>query len=74
MPSSVVLNDAAAVLRDGRIDEFDPMGLETRKRPRLVDLHQPTVTDHVSGDDRCEPAFRFGHAHLSGCFAQRSIR
>jgi hypothetical protein len=33
------LDDAAAILRDGRIDELDPMGLETRESTGLVDLH-----------------------------------
>ncbi len=46
------LDDAAAVLGDGRIDELEPMGPEARERPSLVDLHQPTVADHVSGKDR----------------------
>src|SRR5439155_20188564 len=57
------LDDAAAVLGNGWIDELDPMGLETRERPRLVDLHQPTVADHVSRDDRCEPALWSRHIH-----------
>ena len=43
------LDDAAAVLGDGRIDELEPVGLEPRKRARLVDLHQPAVADHVGG-------------------------
>jgi hypothetical protein len=64
------LDDAAAVLCDGRIDELDPMGLETRECPRLVDLHQPTVADHVSGEDGCKPAFWSGYVHLSGSFAE----
>ena len=59
------LDDAAAVLGDGRIDQFDPMGLETRERPRLVDLHQPTVADHVGGEDRREPALGSRHVHFS---------
>jgi hypothetical protein len=68
------LDDAAAVLRDSRIDELDPMGLETRERPRLVSLHQATVADHVSGDDSCEPALWSRHVHLSGSFAGQSNR
>jgi hypothetical protein len=58
------LDNAAAVLCDGRIDEFDPVGLETGERPRLVDLHQPAKADHVGGKDRCKPALWSGHAHL----------
>ena len=50
------------------------MGLETGKRPCLVDLHQPTVADHVSGDDRGEPALWSGHVHLSGSFAEQPNR
>jgi hypothetical protein len=34
------LYDTAAILGNGRIDELDPMGLETRERTCLVDLHQ----------------------------------
>jgi hypothetical protein len=56
------LDDAAAVFGDGRIDELDPMGFEARERPCLVDLHQPTITHHISCDDCCEPALWFGHA------------
>src|SRR6266404_356251 len=68
------LDDAAAFLGDGRIDELEPMGLETRECPSLIDLHQATVADHVSGDDSCEPAFWSGHVHLSGSFAEQSNR
>ena len=64
------LDDSAAVFRDGRIDEFDPMGLETRECSRLVDLHQPTVADHVGGEDRCEPALWSRHVHLFGSFTE----
>ncbi len=60
------LDDAAVVLRDGRIDELDPMGLETRKCSGLVGLHQPTVADHVGGKDRREPALWSRHVHLIG--------
>src|SRR5260221_1383477 len=58
------LDDAAAVLGDRRIDELQAMGLEARERPRLVDLHQPTVADHVSGKDRCQPALWSRNFHL----------
>src|SRR6266436_3916812 len=68
------LDDAATVLRDSRIDELDPMGLETRERPRLVDLHQPTVADHVSGEDRGEPALWSRHIHRSGSFHETKER
>src|SRR6202022_401768 len=68
------LDDAAAVLRDGGIDELDPMGLETRECPRLVDLHQPTVADHVGGEDRGEPALWSRHIHLSGSFHETKER
>ncbi len=68
------LDDAAVALGDGRIDELDPMGLETRERPGLVDLHQPTVTDHISRDDRREPALWSGHTDLSGYFGEQYNR
>src|SRR5688500_7146557 len=32
------------------------MRLEARERARLVHLHQPAVTHHVSGENGCEPA------------------
>src|SRR5262249_7155659 len=51
------LDEAAMVLGDSGIDEFDPVGLEACKRPGLVDLHEPAVTDPVGGDHRSEPAF-----------------
>ena len=58
------LDNAAVVLCDGRIDELDPMGLETGERPRLVDLHQPAKADHVGGKDRRKPALWSRHAHV----------
>ena len=58
------LDDAAAVLGDGGIDELKPMGLETRERPRLVDLHQPAVADHVGGEDCCESSLGSGRFHF----------
>ena len=58
------LDDAAMVLGNGRIDEFDPVSLETRKRPRLVNLHEPAIADHVGGKDRCEPALWSRHVHF----------
>ena len=64
------LYDAAAVPLDDRIDKLNTMRLETCERPRLVGLHHPTVTDHVSGDDRCEPTLWFGHVYLPGCVEQ----
>jgi hypothetical protein len=50
------LDDAAMILRDSWIDELKPMGLEPRERSPLVDLHEPTIADHIGGEDRCEPA------------------
>ena len=58
-------DDAAPVSRDGRINELNPMGLETREGPRLVRLHEPTVADHISGDDGREPALWSGNVHVS---------
>jgi hypothetical protein len=68
------LDDAAAVLCDGWIDQLDPMGLETGERPRLVDLHQPAKADHVGGKDRCEPALWSRHVHVFGSLTEDSSR
>ena len=68
------LDDAAAIFGDDRIDQLDPMGFETRERPCLVDLHQPTVAHHISRDDRREPALWSGHTDLSGYFAEQYNR
>ena len=40
----------------------------------LVDLHQPTVAGHVSGEDRGEPALWSRHIHLSGSFHETKER
>ena len=58
------LDDAAAVLGDGGIDELEAMGLEARERPRLVDLHQPAVADHVGGEHRCESSLGSARFHF----------
>ena len=58
------LDDAAPVLGNGGIDELKAMGLEARKRPRLVDLHQPAVADHVGGKDCCEPSLGSARFHF----------
>ncbi|MGY3156261.1 hypothetical protein ACVW0V_005401 [Bradyrhizobium elkanii] len=59
------LDDAAAILGDGRIDQLDAMGFEARKGARLVSLHQAAIADHVGGEDRSEPALWSWHVHLN---------
>ena len=68
------LDDAAAILGDGRIDQLDPMGLQTGERPRLVGLHQPAKADHVSGKDRREPSLWSRHVHVFGSLTEDSSR
>ena len=58
------LDDAAAVLGYGGINELKAVGLEACKRPRLVDLHQPAITDHVGGKDRGESSLGSGRFHF----------
>jgi len=59
------LDDAAVIFGDSRIDELEPVRLEACKRACLVGLHEPTKADHVSREDRCEPALRSRHIHCS---------
>ena len=58
------LDDTAPVLGNGGINELKAMGLEARKRPRLVDLHQPAIADHVGGKDCGEPSLGSGRFHF----------
>src|SRR5581483_4429095 len=68
------LDDTSAVLCNGRIDKLNPMRLEASERSRLIDLHQPAVADHVSGEHRGKPAFRSEFDHPSDPFAGNSSR
>ena len=43
------LDDAAPTARDGGLDQFVEMGVETRARPRLVFAHEPGISGHVGG-------------------------
>jgi hypothetical protein len=52
-----VLNDAAAVLLDLRINQLAQMCFEAFVRPLLVDSHQPRVARNIGGEDRGQPAF-----------------
>ena len=62
-----ILDDAAAVLGDLRVDQLAWMGLEPLVRPLLIRPHQARVSGHVGGEDR-------GEAADKGAFlAQRSI-
>ena len=55
-PVARCLDDPPSILGDGGIDELEPMGFQASKRPILVCLHKPAVSDHVGGEDRSEPA------------------
>jgi hypothetical protein len=37
-----------------RIDDFTPQGLDTPDRALLVSAGQAAISDHVSGQDRCQ--------------------
>jgi hypothetical protein len=55
-----VLDDAALVLLDLRIDRLTEMRLEPFVRPFLVGAHQTRIVGHIGGEDRGETAGR-GH-------------
>jgi hypothetical protein len=50
------LDDAAAVLRDLRIDELAAMRFEAFERAFFVGSHQPRVARHIGGEDRGKTA------------------
>ena len=56
-----VLDDAAAVLGDLRIDQLAQVRLEALVRALLIRPHQPRVARHIGGEDRGEAADR-GHS------------
>ena len=63
------LDRPAAALGDLGIDEVLAKRLEPGVRACLVLAHQPTVTDHIGGEDRGELAFELLRSHrwaLSG--------
>src|SRR5262249_35645622 len=51
------LDHAPSVLCDLRIDQLATMGLELRKRPRLVHPHQPAVASDIGGQDGTQLTF-----------------
>jgi len=51
-----VLDDAAVMLADLRLDQFAQMRLEVLVRAFLVSAHKPRVAHHVSGEDCGETA------------------
>ena len=53
------------MVRDLGIDELFAVGSELRQRPGLVRFHEPAVSDHVGGEDRCESALDPLHGHQS---------
>ena len=58
-----VLDDAAPVLLDLRIDQLPEMRLEALVRAFLVRAHQARIARHIGGEDRGETA---GRGHGSG--------
>src|SRR5207247_8512424 len=60
-------DDASLVLGNDRIDELEAVGPEPRESSRLVGFHQSAITDHVSRENRREPALatRFHCARLT---------
>jgi hypothetical protein len=57
------LDDAAVMLADLRIDQFDEMRLEAFVRAFLIGTHQTRIAHHIGGEDRGETAAggRGGH-------------
>ena len=62
------LDDAAEVLPDFRVDEFAVVRFQPVECAFLVSSHQPRITRHVGGEDRCKPA----HCGRGHSFAQPS--
>ena len=58
-----LLEDAALMTGDERLEDVLAPGSERRQRARLVALHAPAVADHVGGQNRGEAALDsfFGH-------------
>jgi hypothetical protein len=48
------LDDPAAMRSNRRIDDFTPHSLDTPDRALLVSTGQTAISDHVSGQDRCQ--------------------
>ena len=57
------LDDAAAMLCDLGFDEVLVQGPKMGVRAGFVRAHQPTVADHVGGEDRGELAFELLRSH-----------
>ena len=64
-----ILDDAATVLRDLRINQLPEMRLEALVRALLVGLHQTRIARHIGGEDRGKATCR-GH-YCSGMPALR---
>src|SRR5579862_9214828 len=56
-------DDTAAMLRDGRFEEFAAVGVEPGERAFLVGTHQPAVSRDIGGENRRKPPLHtlFGH-------------
>ena len=50
------LDDAAAMLGDGGIDEIAGENAETLDRPFFVDAGQPAIAHDIRGEDRGQPS------------------
>jgi hypothetical protein len=66
-----ILDDAAGMLADLRVEELAAMRLEALVRALLVRAHQPRIARHIGSEDRGKTA---GRGHGSGrplCFGYR---
>jgi hypothetical protein len=52
------------MLGDGWIEELAAMLAKDAERLLFVGAHQPAVTDHVRGQDRCQPTLNTLHGHV----------
>jgi hypothetical protein len=66
------LDDAAAMLGDLGLDDLLAQCFEPGVRAGLVLAHEPTVADHVGGEDRGELAFELLRSHRRGSLGATS--
>ena len=68
-------DQAAPAFGDRGIDDFEPHGLQPGERSGLIDLHEPAVPDHVSGQNRGEPPlFNVGFHGINPSAANSTCR
>jgi hypothetical protein len=49
------LDDSTPAFGDRWVDHLQPHRLEPRKGPRLIDLHETAIADHICRKNRGEP-------------------